>query len=82
MSLRETPIAKTVDIKGRICPYTIIDTRDALKAVNNGDVIEVLVDYEPAALVTIPNFCEKKKYPLETVEEEGSWRLYIKKEED
>ena len=82
MSLREMPIAKSVDIKGKICPYTVIETRDSLKTVNDGDVVEVLVDHGPAALETIPNFCNKKKYPVEIVEEEGFWRLYIKKEEN
>lgn len=82
MSLKEAQIAKIVDIKGQICPYTLIETRDALKTVENGAVIEVLVDHGPAALETIPNFCKKKNYPLETVEEGGAWRLYIKKEEN
>lgn len=81
MSLKDAKIAKTVDIKGQICPYTLIETRDALKTVNEGDVIEVLVDHGPAAKETIPNLCKKKNYPLETVEEGGVWRLYIKKEE-
>jgi TusA-related sulfurtransferase len=81
MSLKEMHITKTVDIKGVICPYTLIETRDALKTVNDGDVIEVLVDHRPAAEETIPNLCKKKNYPMETVEEEGFWRLYIKKEE-
>jgi TusA-related sulfurtransferase len=81
MSLKEEKIAKTVDIKGQICPYTLIETRNALKTVNNGDVIEVLVDHRPAAFETIPNLCKKKAYPVETVEDDGYWRLYIKKDE-
>ncbi len=73
-------VAKTVDIRGQICPYTLIETRDALKALESGQVLEVISDYEPAAKTTIPNFCTKKAYPLETVEEAANlWRLYIEK---
>ena len=78
-TLREK-VAQTVDIRGQICPYTLIETRDALKPLEKGQVLEVICDYEPAAKTTIPNFCEKKGYPLETQEDEANlWRLYIEK---
>ena len=75
-----TKVVQTVDIRGQICPYTLIETRDALKSLEYGQVLEVICDYEPAAKTTIPNFCEKKGYSLETVEEGANlWRLYIEK---
>ncbi|MBI4316889.1 MAG: sulfurtransferase TusA family protein [Chloroflexi bacterium] len=78
-TLRDS-VAHTVDIRGQICPYTLIETRDALKNLVTGQVLEVLCDYEPAACTTIPNFCDKKGYSLETVvDDASSWRLYIKK---
>lgn len=71
---------KTIDIKGLICPYTLIETREALKGIERGQVLEVLCDYEPAAQTTIPNFCQKKGYPLEVVGiGPGRWRLLIHK---
>ena len=71
---------KQIDIRGQICPYTLMETRDALKEMATGQVLEVICDYEPAAKTTIPNFCEKKGYPLETVEEGPNlWRLYIRR---
>ena len=72
--------ARVVDIRGKICPYTILETRNALKEMSTGQVLEVLCDYEPAAKTTIPNFCTKKRYPLEVTEEGSSlWRLRIEK---
>ena len=69
-----------LDIRGLICPYTLIETRDTLKKMEKGQVLEVLCDYEPAAKTTIPNFCAKKGYPLEVVSEGDSlWRLLIHK---
>lgn len=73
-----TRLDRSIDIRGKICPYTLIETRDALKTMQQGQVLGVLCDYEPAALTTIPNFCQKKGYPLQTIEEgPGLWRLYV-----
>ena len=73
-------VDKQIDIRGQICPYTLIETRDALKELSNGQVLEVVCDYEPAATTTIPNFCQKKGYPLETTEESSNlWRLRIQR---
>ncbi|MFQ5593620.1 MAG: sulfurtransferase TusA family protein [Anaerolineae bacterium] len=74
-------VDQTIDISGKICPYTLIETREALKRLETGQVLEVLVDYGPAAQATIPNFCQKKGYPLETIEEQPgeAWRLLIQR---
>lgn len=80
LEMLRAKVAQTVDIRGQICPYTLIETRDTLKGLAQGQVLEVICDYEPAAKTTIPNFCSKKGYPLETAEEgENLWRLYIEK---
>lgn len=82
MSLKELPIDKTVDIQGKICPYTLIETRDAVKTISGGQMLEVLVDHPPAANETIPNFCRKKGYPFEVIDMgEKRFRVLIKKEE-
>ncbi len=75
-----TKVDQRLDITGLICPYTLIEIRDFLKGMQRGEVLEVLVDYEPAAMSTIPSFCAKKGYPLETVPDgEGRWRLRIQR---
>jgi TusA-related sulfurtransferase len=75
-----TKVDKQVDIRGQVCPYTLIETRDALKELSKGQVLQVVCDYEPAVETTIPNFCEKKGYPLETaVEGPNLWHLYIQR---
>ena len=81
MKLSESKIDKTIDIKGEICPYTLIETRDALKGMDGGQLLEVVSDYAPAAEETIPNMCRKKDYPFEVIEEGGCWRILIKKPE-
>jgi len=75
-----TKVDHQLDITGKMCPYTLIDTRDKLKELTEGEVLEVLVDFEPAAMMTIPNFCAKKGYPFQTIADgEGRWRLRIER---
>ena len=75
-----TKVDHKLDITGKMCPYTLMDTRDALKELTTGEVLEVLVDFEPAAMLTIPNFCAKKGYPFQTIPDgEGRWRLRIER---
>lgn len=82
MGLADGKIDKMVDISGKICPYTVMETRDILKTMGPGEVLEVISDYKPAAVESIPNFCRKKNYPIEIVENpDGTYRLFIKKEE-
>ncbi len=72
-------ISERIDIRGKICPYTLIETREKLKTMHPGEVLEVICDHPPAAKETIPGFCEKKKYPYEVIEEGSHFRIYIKK---
>jgi tRNA 2-thiouridine synthesizing protein A len=73
-------VDQVADIRGKICPYTLIDTREALKRLSTGQVLEVVSDYEPAATATIPHFCEKKGYPIEVHDSgDGTWRIRIRR---
>ncbi len=81
MSKIKTKPSKTIDISGKVCPFTLVDTDRALKKMKKGDVLEVLSDYEPAVHSTIPSMCEKKGYTFEIKElEKGKkWQMLIKK---
>ena len=82
MGLTYSKIDKRINIMGKICPYTVMETRDALKELSSGEILEVITDYKPAATESIPNFCQKKKYPIEIIDNpDGSYWLLIKKEE-
>jgi TusA-related sulfurtransferase len=83
MELKDLPVDKSIDIQGKICPYTLIETRDAVKDLSAGQVLEVLVDHPPAATETIPNFCRKKGYPYQVIElGEKRFRILIQKKEE
>jgi len=81
VSLRTSPVAQTIDIRGKVCPYTLVLTKKALDGVKGGDVIKVICDHAPAAEDTIPAYCEKQGYECEVINrnDEGYWEVYIKK---
>jgi len=41
-------IDRELDIRGEVCPYTFVKTKLALEEMQPGQVLRVLVDYEPA----------------------------------
>ena len=69
-----------IDAKGMVCPYPLIMVRRKLKEIDIGAVIEIEVDYEHAAIVSIPEWCRKNDMPCEMVQlEDRLWRVYVKK---
>ncbi len=80
MSLEDVKPDVTADLTGKTCPYTVMGARDALKPLGKGQVLEVFVDYQPAADESIPNFLKKKNYPFQVSEvDAGKWRFVIEK---
>ena len=74
---------KRINIKGLVCPYTFVKAKLAVEAMDLGQVLEVLLDYEEAAR-SIPKSMEdhgQKVLKLEKINE-TDWILQIKKEKD
>ena len=42
------PFDRELDIRGEVCPYTFVKTKLVLEEMQPGQVLRVLVDYEPA----------------------------------
>lgn len=70
----------TLDLKGDKCPMTYIKSRIALDDLNVGDVLEILVDYEPATRNLPAGFSLQGQKVL-SVEQStsGGWAVRIKK---
>jgi TusA-related sulfurtransferase len=49
---------KTIDERGKICPYPDVDTMTTFKKMTKGEVLEVLIDY-PLSVERIPRSAEK-----------------------
>ena len=61
---------KTLDVKGKICPYPDMDTMTTLKQMQKGEILEVLLDY-PLSVERIPRGLKKHKHKLLSIEELG-----------
>ena len=72
---------ETLDVRGKTCPYPILETGAGLRKLNAGDVLEVLVDYMPSVRDGLPNFCKKYECKFESKEEAGGdyWVFLIEK---
>ena len=55
--------SKTLDVKGKICPYPDMETMVTLKKMEKGEILEVLLDY-PLSVERIPRNLEKQKHKL------------------
>ena len=44
MSLKDEEPTKTTDVRGKVCPYPILETKMALKSIDSGELLEVLLD--------------------------------------
>lgn len=67
MSDEITP-TKTIDERGKICPYPDVDTMTTLKKMNKGEVLEVLIDY-PLSVERIPRSAQKQGHKVLKVEQ-------------
>ena len=71
---------RELDIRGEVCPYTFVKTRLALEDMPPGQVLRVLVDYEPATK-NVPRSVQLQGDEVLSVEPCGAsqWAITIKK---
>jgi TusA-related sulfurtransferase len=73
-------IDRTIDVQGQICPYPFVEIKKALKELEQGQVLEVLTDYEPTVKTTIPSLCERMGHFFKVATTNGkTWRVFINK---
>lgn len=52
-----------LDIRGKVCPMTFVYTKVELEKLKKDDLLEVLLNFEPA-LKNIPQSCERQKLAM------------------
>jgi TusA-related sulfurtransferase len=73
----------TLDIKGQVCPLTFVRSKLAIEKMSLGEVLEIIIDHEPAA-VSVPRSMEHEGQSVLAVEKTGGneWRLFIRKDRE
>ncbi len=52
-----------LDIKGEICPFTFVRSKLALEKMKQGEILRIIVDYEPA-IRNVPRSMEEQGHKV------------------
>ncbi|OFY38793.1 MAG: SirA family protein [Bacteroidetes bacterium GWF2_40_14] len=79
--LKKLDVAKSVDARGTACPGPLLEAKKALSTIEEGEVMEIL-SADEGTKVDIPKWCNKQGHDyLGTVEENGYYKIYMRKNE-
>lgn len=72
-------INKELNLKGKVCPYTFIETMLTLEEMNSGEILQVIVDYPPAAC-DVPRSLQNEGYEVLSVQKtnETDWAIIVR----
>jgi|UniRef100_A0A7V6DPG5 tRNA 2-thiouridine synthesizing protein A len=79
--LRDCRADATADLVYRVCPMHLLEPAEFLKDLQQGQVLEILTDYD-GALEDIPAWCAKHGQEFMGIceqEDEDVFKLYIRK---
>jgi TusA-related sulfurtransferase len=79
--VKKTKVDKKLDIRGEVCPYTLVKSKLAIEEVEVGQVVEILLDY-PEAADSIPKAMLNYGNTVLSVEKLNpkEWKILIRKE--
>ena len=70
------PYAESLDCVGLFCPEPLFQTREAMDALEVGDVLEVLAD-DPAAEEDLTRFAKRAGHEVISIETEGDYKRFL-----
>lgn len=71
-----------IDLKGEVCPYTFVKSKLAIEEMSPGQVLRVVVDYEPATR-NVPHSMENEGNEILDVGKlnDSDWEIVVRKGE-
>lgn len=71
---------KELDIRGEVCPFTFVKSKLALEQMQTGQILRVIVDYEPSAK-SVPKSMSEEGQEVLAVNQisENTWEILIRK---
>jgi tRNA 2-thiouridine synthesizing protein A len=72
---------KNLDIRGVVCPYTLVKSKLAMEDIEVGQVLEIILDY-PEASTSIPKAMHNYGHTVISVDKinDKEWIVVVKKE--
>ncbi len=78
--MQEIQIARELDIRGEICPYTFVWSKLALEEMEKGQTLRVVVDHLPA-ITNVPRSLQAEGHRVLKVAQIGEtdWEIVVLK---
>ncbi len=70
---------RTIDTSGRLCPFPIVETAKAVRALDPGAVLLVIAT-DPGIATDMPMWCRATRHEhIATFREGPAWKSYVRK---
>jgi len=71
---------KELNIKGEVCPYTFVRSKLALEQMKAGEILQVIVDHQPAT-ENVPRSMENEGHKVLKVEKinDTDWQIVVRR---
>lgn len=78
--MEELKADKELDIRGEVCPFTFVKSKLVLEQMKEGEVLRVIVDYEPSA-ENVPKSMREEGQEVLAVNriDGGLWEILVRK---
>ncbi len=82
VGLETRKIDKELNLKGKVCPYTFVESMLTLEEMKIGEVLRVIVDYLPA-VSDVPRSLKNEGYEILSVDpiNETDWAILVRNKE-
>ena len=76
---KEIRVDQELNLKGKVCPYTFVESMLALEEMEIGQVLRVIVDYAPSAC-DVPKSLAKEGYEVLDVSKinDADWAILVR----
>lgn len=79
IKLDELKPNKIIDVRGAVCPHPLNLIRDSIRSLKDREILQAICDHEPTAMENAPRFCTRRGYPLQVIEQNSVWQIFIQK---
>ncbi len=71
---------KELDIRGEVCPFTFVKSKLVLEQMKEGEILRVIIDYEPSA-ENVPKSMREEGQEVLAVNKIGEnlWEILVRK---
>jgi len=78
--MQEVKADKELDIRGEVCPFTFVKSKLVLEQMKEGEVLRVIIDYEPSA-ENVPKSMREEGQEVIAVNKIGDnlWEILVRK---